>query len=460
MPCRCCDDATPRPGIDRPELCPLGEQTQGILHDNNRSVDDQPEVERAQAHEIARNAQGKHAGAGDEEGQRDHARHDQRRAPIAHDDQENDRHEQRALPQVALDRRDRTIDQVGTRILHADNHAFRQRRLRFRQPGIDAAGDLPAILADQHHRRAEHGLTPVRRRRTLTRCMSHLDGSKIADRQRLHTTRELDGQGADHGGVGHPQIGTHGQLFGAAINHAATSILRGKPDPVGKLGHGDTGGIEARDIGLDQILRFVAAIGVDFGDTLDLPKHRAHNILLGLVELHQLVLLVHAHRRMRPFERVIIDFAQTGGDRRKLRRGSHRQLATHRRQSFGDKLPRLQLVGAILVDEGDLTQPGLGERPRLVEPRLPRHGALDRQGDLMLDLVRRERGHGGIDLHLHAGDVGNGIDRQVDERINACRDDQHRQEQDDAQAIGRPGEEPLGHSGLPSSGWPPLSARS
>src|SRR5258706_577823 len=140
----------------------------------------------------------------------------------------------------------------------------------------------------------------------------------------------------------------------ATSNHAATSILGGKPDRVGKLGHGDTGGIEARDIGLDQILRFVAAIGVDFGDTLDLPKHRAHNILLGLVELHQLVLLVHAHRRMRPFERVIIDFAQTGGDRRKLRRGSHRQLATHPRQSFGDKLPRLQLVGALLVDQGDL----------------------------------------------------------------------------------------------------------
>jgi hypothetical protein len=44
-------------------LLPFGEAAKRILDDDDRTVDDQPEVERAQTHQVARHAQPVHAGA-------------------------------------------------------------------------------------------------------------------------------------------------------------------------------------------------------------------------------------------------------------------------------------------------------------------------------------------------------------------------------------------------------------
>ena len=76
-----------------------------------------------------------------------------------------------------------------------------------------------------------------------------------------------------------------------------------------------------------------------------------------------------------------------------------------------DALAREVDVGAVLEHDGDLRQPVARDRARVVEPRQARHRRLDRERDALLGLERRIAGRLRVDLHLHVGDVGNGVDR-------------------------------------------------
>ena len=54
-----------------------------IFHDDHRAVDDESEIDRAQAHQISGNAEARHPGDGEEKSERDRRRDDERSAPVA-----------------------------------------------------------------------------------------------------------------------------------------------------------------------------------------------------------------------------------------------------------------------------------------------------------------------------------------------------------------------------------------
>ena len=98
----------------RPELVlPLGQAAQAVLDDDDRAVDDQPEVDRAEAHQVAADPALHHAGRGQQHRERDHERRDQRRAEVAEQQEQHDDDEERALGEVRRDGRDRGVDQLG-----------------------------------------------------------------------------------------------------------------------------------------------------------------------------------------------------------------------------------------------------------------------------------------------------------------------------------------------------------
>ena len=80
--------------------CCLAEPAQAVLDDDHRAIDDQAEVERAQAHEVAGHAAAHHAGDGHQHRQRNHGGGDQRRAEIPEQQEQHDDHQQRAFDQV------------------------------------------------------------------------------------------------------------------------------------------------------------------------------------------------------------------------------------------------------------------------------------------------------------------------------------------------------------------------
>ena len=71
---------------------------------------------------------------------------------------------------------------------------------------------------------------------------------------------------------------------------------------------------------------------------------------------------------------------------------------------------------ALAEDRRDLREAVARERARVFEARDAGERRLDREGDLLLDLDRRERRRDGVDLHLVVGDVGHRVDRQPRER--------------------------------------------
>ena len=61
----------------------LGELAHDVLHDHHCAIDDQTEINRAEAHQSSRNAKPFHAHEREEKRQRNGQRHNQRGAPIA-----------------------------------------------------------------------------------------------------------------------------------------------------------------------------------------------------------------------------------------------------------------------------------------------------------------------------------------------------------------------------------------
>jgi hypothetical protein len=452
------DRPPPFLGIERFALrrAAFGEQAQAVLDHHDRPIDDQPEVERAQTHQIARHSDRVHPADGDEERERDDDRDDQCGAPIPHHEQQHERDEQRALAQIVLDGRDRAIDQVGAAVLLVDHHALGQCRLDVEQRLLGAQRDLAAVLPDEHHDRAKHRFAPVLRRRALPRRRSDHDVGEIADLERQDAGGELDRDRPDLRRVHDARVGAHRQPARPLRDDAAARILDVLRHRLRQFARGDAVHRQPDGIRLDDELLLEPAVRVDVGDPRHGAQHRADGIFLRLVQLHQLSLRIEPGRRAAPFERVVEYLAEPGRDRRELRGRPARQLIAHRAQPLGHELARAQLLGAVLVEERDLAEPRLGQRARLVEPGLPRHRALDRQRHQPLDLLGRECRHRGVDLHLHPGDVGDRVDLERRERPDTDRGDQ-RGHQRHHQPVARDEvEQPRDHR---VSALPPFNAR-
>jgi len=82
-------------------------------------------------------------------------------------------------------------------------------------------------------------------------------------------------------------------------------------------------------------------------------------------------------------------------------------------EAFRDELPREVDVRALFEHDRNGRQAKLGEAPHFFEVGEAAHHRFDRKGDELLYFERPERRSRGQDLHLHVGDVGDGVDRQL-----------------------------------------------
>jgi hypothetical protein len=73
-----------------------------VFHHHDRAINDEAEVNRAQAHQVAADLALHHAGHGKQQRERDGQRDDERRAPVAQHDKQHDHDENRALEQILV----------------------------------------------------------------------------------------------------------------------------------------------------------------------------------------------------------------------------------------------------------------------------------------------------------------------------------------------------------------------
>ena len=205
----------------------------------------------------------------------------------------------------------------------------------------------------------------------------------------------------------------HDEIF---LGVAAEGVDAGQPGRALELRRDDPvlhGAQVGRLVGLaDEVIAFgrdVAAVGLQAG------------LAVAVTDLIQLAVLDGPHE----------DVAEPGGDRPHLGVHALGQVFLRGPQPLGDLLAREVDVGLFSEDGRDLGEAVAAERAGIFEAGDAGERGLDREGDLLLDLIGRERRGDDVDLHLVVGDVGNGVDRQLAQRADPeqCRGDGEKQDE-------------------------------
>lgn len=180
-----------------------------------------------------------------------------------------------------------------------------------------------------------------------------------------------------------------------------------------------------------QVFLGVAADGIDFRHAGNVAHLRLDHPVLDLAQVGGGIgRAVGLARAVLGLDRPKVDLAQAGRDRPQRGRYAFGKILARLLQSFVDQLAREIDVGAVVEDHRDLRQPVARQRAGLFQAGQAGHHGLDRVGDALLGLQRRIARRGRVDLHLHVGDIGHGVDGQPRVVVDADgghgqRDEQH-----------------------------------
>ncbi len=444
----------------------LGKAPQAVLRDDHAAVDDQPEVERAQAHEVGADPELQHADGGDQHGDRNDERGDDRGAEVSEQQQEHEDDERGADHEVGGDGVDRGVDQLRPVQDGPRADARRQRPVDFGELGVGCGRDGAAVAADEHQRGAEHRLAAVDAAGAGPQVATDGDVRNFPDAngdvamRRDHDIADLGKLFDPAGGAHHVALAEALDVIGAArriIGFDRRNELRDRKTEAGEL----------HRIGLDPVLLDVAADGVGAGDTRDALHLRADDPVLdgaqvdepgeivgeafafgrqiGAVALPSGRAVAPRRGRRIVVDRPPIDLAEPGRDRPHLHVDAGGQAAFGVGEAFGHLLAREINVGAVREYGGDLGKAVARERPRLLKPRRAGKRDLDRKRHLLLDFDRRQRRRECVDLNLHVGDVGDRIDRQRGDGKSAGDRSRQRDHEDVPATADRKRQNPFDH---------------
>ena len=118
---------------------------------------------------------------------------------------------------------------------------------------------------------------------------------------------------------------------------------------------------------------------------------------------------------------VLVDPADAGGVRADRRRHAGRQPRRRAVEEFQHARARPVDVGAVLEDDVDERDAEEREAAHHLRLRHRQHRRRQRIGDLVLDHLRRLAGIFGVDDDLGVGEVGDGVERQMQQGVESRR---------------------------------------
>jgi len=105
---------------------PFAHDADHVFHDHDGSVHDEPKVDRAQAHQVSREAGGSHCNEGAQHRQRDHRGHQQSASNVSEQQEKHQHDQDTAFDEIRRHGADGSVDQVGTVVEGFYGHPFRQ----------------------------------------------------------------------------------------------------------------------------------------------------------------------------------------------------------------------------------------------------------------------------------------------------------------------------------------------
>ena len=166
---------------------------QRVFHDDDRAVDNQAEVQRAQAHQVCRQPRFEHARGGHQHRDRDDRRGDQCRAQVSEECEQHGDHQQRTLGKVGRHGLDGGVDQAGAVKHRPDQQVRRQGARDLFQADIHRGGNRPAVLPDPHHGGTDDDLLPAFGCGSESHFLSHADGGDVRNQYRRAASGRDDG---------------------------------------------------------------------------------------------------------------------------------------------------------------------------------------------------------------------------------------------------------------------------
>ena len=296
-------------------------------------------------------------------------------------------------------------------------------RLNFGDARLDALGHFPAVLAGEHHRRADDRFVAVERRRPGAELRSGLYFGHVFDEQRLDAAPNLSGRLAMSSALFTRLTARMVSCFAPRLMMPPPAFSTFCADEFGQFAERHAHCGERVGLGLNDELLFVAAALVDFGDARHGAEQRLDDVFLDFAQLDQLLQFRRRFvRRIGAVLDVVVkNFAEAGADRREFGQSTRRQSFQHALQPLGDKLARAIDVRAVLELQRHLREAELRQRTHFLHARQTGQFAFDRLRDEFFRFLGGERRDFGVDLHLRSRDVRHGVNRQMQRRPQTRR---------------------------------------
>ena len=305
------------------------EAPETILHDDDSAIDDQAEVQCAEAHQIARHLILHHASDRQQHGERDHRRRDQCGADVSEQQEQHDNDEQRAFQKVLLNGLDRAIDKLGAIIDRRRDDTFRQRSRRLLQTLCNSLSHLAAVLAHEHKHRAEHDLAAVLSCRACPQLFAHGDIGDI-DNANRHTGAIGDDDALQVFNALSLAAATNEQLLAIAFDIACANVRIVLSQRLDDIVDAETGCSQTIRPRRHVVLTLITADRVDFSDAGRVAELRADDPVLQRAQIFWRPLrTVWTRCALSGFDRVHEDFAEAAGDRPQFGFDALRQLAAY-----------------------------------------------------------------------------------------------------------------------------------
>ena len=409
---------------------------QDVFHHDDGAVHDDAEVDGAQRQQVGRHLEVVHKDERAEQRNRDRDRHDQRGTRRAQEQQQHQRHQRHALEERLAHRVHGRCDEIAAvdvghhldvlgqdvvvqvlhGCVHADHHLRRVLVLEQQRDALDGVGigvlaqNAVAVLVAQRQR------------------------SQIAH-EHGHALFLRDDDVAQVVQIANQADAAHHQTLLAAVHHAAARVGVVGSHRLRHLRQREVVFRQLDRVKLDQELR---------GDAAEVGNvHHAGNLLEARYHLPELQLRQLPQAARLGFQRVAVDFADGRSHGVEPGLGAVRQR--HAADALPQALARRVIFTAVAKHHGDQRQAERALRAHHVHAGRAHDFALQRHGDLLLDLLGGQAVDLRDDLRGHVGDVRVSLQRQLGPAVAAVDGGQDEHQHDDAAPLETLGDEALNH---------------
>ena len=260
----------------------FGEPAQAVFDDDDRAIDDEAEIDCAEAHEVAADVELEHAAGGHEHGEGDGQCGNEGCAKVAQEKEEDDDHQDSAFGEVGQDGMNGGINELGA----AEDGAGADVRGKadLLHACFGRRGDGATVGADQHLRRAHHDLVAILTGGSRAKLATNPDSGNVADVDGSAIALRED-DGADLFEAVDAAADAHEVGLAFVLNEASASAGVVAFKGLGDIVKGQAVTDQLHGIGLDMVLLEVAALDVGVGDIADSLDLRPDDPVLDGAEI-------------------------------------------------------------------------------------------------------------------------------------------------------------------------------